>query len=414
MGIGAEGYGVLHAAYQDQRAGLAQEDSWLDCSRQHEAVLHAVERTRTDRARIKKKANELPAQFEKKYRFTLYERGKQTQIRLNFGDCDGQAALVEALAQMKGNQICHWLAFLKQAQRSKGQTFAWDLREHQQNLGQKASWLRDKRSREDTLRGAVALLRLELECTTTIDGQEKGFRGPLIVTSGEFFTREEEVIEDGRDDGIKVTHVVSEIRDGYFAKINSVLFRGAWDDGKPGRLRFPVSPGLPACKPSAAALGAILAIRWHHDLFGRQPKDHVALSGQKALELCGIGEKYRRNDPSKAWASLYRSLKELQKARHLGEWDWSSRPEQLDGVLRFFPHPDLLDKTVLELHPIPPPPSTGAELKSWRQDRKMAQDEAAKFLGVGLNTVNRAEKSPDKRLSRAFKKVQPDRWSSTD
>src|SRR5690606_38707126 len=102
-----------------------------------------------------------------------------------------------------------------------------------------------------------------------------------------------------------------------------LLYRGVrHENGKLGANWFPAPVEVAQIDhvrfPYAIPLGLLLPIRWRLAL--EDQRDHLAISGAKLLELGGIP--YRAREPSWTWQTLERNLRELQRKRGLGRWEW--------------------------------------------------------------------------------------------
>ena len=138
-------------------------------------------------------------------------------------------------------------------------------------------------------------------------------------------------------------------------------------------------------------------------------KSHVAyidLKGDSLLRAAGLP--YRAQNVVATWRSVERNLSELQRRGGLGRWEWQGQPH-LSTVCRLYAPVWAVDRIAHGVPPkeLPPAPTalTGSELKAWRHQAKITQAEAAARLRVTRRTIQRAEATADKPLSRKLREA---------
>ena len=145
--------------------------------------------------------------------------------------------------------------------------------------------------------------------------------------------------------------------------------------------------------PHALVYGLVLPIRWRW-CWG-EGREYFPLSGANLLKLGGI-ENVRL---AEAWKKAKRALQKLEGIDALRRVEWEGEPWTLNGICRLYPPQWAHERIALDLAPVEPclppvvrnVPTTGAELKGWRQAQGLTQAQAAEQLGVSLRTVKGAE-----------------------
>jgi DNA-binding XRE family transcriptional regulator len=159
--------------------------------------------------------------------------------------------------------------------------------------------------------------------------------------------------------------------------------------------------------PHALVYGLVLPIRWRW-AWG-DGLDHFAVSGANLLKLGGI-ENVRLGE---AWKKAQRALDKLQEIDALRRVEWDGEPWTLNAICRLYSPEWAHERIALELPPVEPVlppvmrnvPTTGAELRAWRQAQGLTQAQAAERLGVSLRTIKGAEAKETEALGWACAKA---------
>ena len=327
---------------------------------------------------------------------------RQLGLRLDVHDLP--VRLVEAIRTWRGWQgLRHW-AGLQVLLTDAGRTgrIRWTLDGHLAALGYSADARGDPAVRATVAGEVEALTRLEVSVYHP-DGTLRARGSVLAVTQrGERLRGSEWTLE-----GLELV-------------VHPVLYEGVRRaDGTLGKLWAPAPAELARIHhgrhPHALILGLILPIRWRWDTAAGA--DHVALTGATLLETAGIARS--AHDPGRAWETLDRNLRVLQRAGGLGHWTWAPGGEHtLSGICRLYPAQWQRERLVHGIAPTEPPPPpaivaageggplpvlTGGEFRTWRTARGWTQTETAQRLGVGERTVRLAESTPDVPLGNALR-----------
>jgi len=278
-----------------------------------------------------------------------------------------------------------WAALLRLLSVEGGRgPVVWTMDRHIEALGYEPSVGRRLCVRERVERTINALTALELAVYDTSGGLRE--RAPLVVV----YSRKERQTR-GR-------WRLEEARIG----VNPLLYSGVRRiaaNGDPGRLGsnwYPAPVELAKVNhnlhPYALSLGLLLPIRWH--LAMAEGRDALRYKGSSLLRLAGIPAKRDGR-----WEALRRDLDELNRIGLLGNYRWDSDPWSNAGICILEPAQWMLDRTVRGIKPLELPPvvipRTGAELRTWRTDRKLTQTAAANRLGISRPTIARIESRPD-------------------
>lgn len=391
----AAGIALLYRAEQDVQQGLERRTIALDAGKPHHALLVGWRNLPKD-PRHEMKRPQIDGRIE------LLEPGQAVQLSLPLEGEGIHAAAIHALRKLRGYEgLRHWAALQRLFSLEGGRRgwVRWMLDDHLKALGYRDRACRDPKTRARVVGQVEMLTRLELSVYSR--DNTLWHRRPLLLVGGRF----------GRIEG-------TESRlEGLELQINPLLYEGVRDPetGEVGSNWFPVPAELARIDhtkhPYALPLGLLLPIRWRWDLW--DGRDHLALTGQKLLELAGIP--FKRHDPGRAWKALDRDLAEIMRIGLLGRWQWGPGAEHTEkGICRLYPAQWLLDRAVRGLLPQESPPvnlpQTGAELRAWRKARDWSQQRLAQELGVSGDTIYRAEarkKSPlSPALQEALKRAQ--------
>jgi DNA-binding transcriptional regulator YiaG len=156
--------------------------------------------------------------------------------------------------------------------------------------------------------------------------------------------------------------------------------------------------------PYAVTLGPVLAIRWRI-AYAQDGRDFVKVSGENVLRAAGADKGYKARDPGRTWHAIARDLEELQRLGALGDFEWDG-PPGLRSNLTFHMPTLMRDRMLHGVRPLEltsPVPTTGAELKAWREDKGLSQVQLAALLGVVVSTVSRGERRSTERLPTPFR-----------
>lgn len=278
------------------------------------------------------------------------------------------------------------------AEQGRTGRFRWTWEAHKRATAHEARVRTGGRRDDDTkakaLERIARLRRAELH-VEAVDGQgRRAWRvvgeAPLVSIVGGVEAR------DGDVEGLELV-------------LNPTLYRtAAAGGGGRGELLFTQLPEAVLSLPALAfSLAVMLAFRWRY-----AADDGGALTIPKAKlhEYMDAG-KWRRGDAAEADAILSRAL-----AHIAGAFGPGCTFEDAGDVVKAHPGRAFVAAVVDRVPPCLPAstasaPRTGAELRAWRERRKLSQVEAAAVLGVGAATVKRAELAAAKPLPRAFKRA---------
>ena len=187
--------------------------------------------------------------------------------------------------------------------------------------------------------------------------------------------------------------------------LNPALYEGAAARAGEERFFTQLPEAVLSLPALAFSLAVMLAFRFR---YAADDGGAVTIPKAKLHEYMDAG-RWRRGDAAAAEETLSRAIAQATRAQGRG-----AAFEDMGDAVRFTPGAAFLAAVVDRVPPCLPAstasaPRTGAELRAWREKRKLSQVEAAAALGVGAATVKRAELAPAKPLSRAFKRA---RWAS--
>jgi len=278
------------------------------------------------------------------------------------------------------------------AEQGRTGRFRWTWEAHKRATAHEARVRTGGRRDDDTkakaLERIARLRRAELH-VEAVDGQgRRAWRvvgeAPLVSIVGGVEAR------DGDVEGLELV-------------LNPTLYRtAAAGGGGRGELLFTQLPEAVLSLPALAfSLAVMLAFRWRY-----AADDGGALTIPKAKlhEYMDAG-KWRRGDAAEADAILSRAL-----AHIAGAFGPGCTFEDAGDVVKAHPGRAFVAAVVDRVPPCLPAstasaPRTGAELRAWRERRKLSQVETAAVLGVGKRTIVRAELAPAAPLPRAFKRA---------
>jgi DNA-binding XRE family transcriptional regulator len=295
-----------------------------------------------------------------------------------------QERLFEAVRSWRGAEgLRHWSAILRllSIEGARSGRVVWRLDDHLSALGYS-----DKSRREPTVRAeAIALVRLLTRFQIAVyapDGQLR-IKGhvmtPIYEAERKSATGDEWELE------------------GMTLEIHPLLYSGVRDSksGTIGRNWYPQSATVPKLDhrkhAPAVALGIILPIRWRW-IFG-DGRSSVEYRASNVLRLAGIEYAARRAE--RIWTSLERELDLLCSIGALGSYAWCGPRHRLDSNIELRPPQWAVDRVVHALPPVEPKrvPTTGAELREWRERKGLSQATLAAQLGVTDRTIRNAERA---------------------
>jgi hypothetical protein len=185
--------------------------------------------------------------------------------------------------------------------------------------------------------------------------------------------------------------------------LNATLYQtAAAASGERGERFFTQLPEAVLSLPALAfSLAVMLAFRWRYAV---DEGGAVTIPKAKLHEYMDAG-RWRSGNAAAAEETLSRALGRIAGAFGAG----CIFADEGDAVRA---HPGAAF-TAAVVDRVPPSlaastanvPRTGAELRAWREKRKLSQRDAAAELGVGFRTVQRAELAPGDALPRAFKRA---------
>lgn len=259
---------------------------------------------------------------------------------------------------------------------------------HEQRV--RSSTKRDAEARDETIARIWRLAAAELH----VEVERHGKRAWKVIGEAPLVNVTGGVEQGGQIEGLELV-------------LNPALYEGARADGGEELRRYftllPEAvlrlPSLPFC------LAVMLGFRFR---YARDTGGVVTLSGE---ELHGYLEAaaWRVKNRADATETLHNALDAIARA-----WGDGCRCEPVEGgSYRITPPRAWVDAVVHEVPPELPPsraktPKNGLELIAWREARDLSQREAARVLGVGFRTLQRAEARENEPLPRAFREVD---WS---
>ena len=391
----ASGFALLYIAVHQQSQPIIA----IDAGRPHHVFVETCRDHATRRRGSfgEKRDDEI---FSDENRLYLVEKGKPIQLELALPLEEGpQAAVLDGLRRLfKVEGLRHWTALLKLWSVEGGRTgrVRWTLDEHLAALGYSGKTRRKPETRDRIAHMVESMARIEL-VVFGADRKER-LRAPLIHIE----TAHEVATDEGK---WRV--------EGMMLRANEALYSGVREPrtGRLGSNYWPVPPPLAQIDhvrhPHSIPLGLLLAIRWRWATNNSQ--DHVALKGENLIRLAGASA--NQHNVARTLDNLERDLTELQSKEVVGSWKWDEAPSPT-SVVRIWPShwsADLVSgrRKLLEARSDPDIPTTGNELREWREARNWTQQELADRLGVARTTVARAEAKErlSARLTRSLRKA---------
>lgn len=393
--VAAGNLALLYLAERDVREGLRRPVLAVDAGREHHHLI--VGWRDLPKLHFNHPSYEQRSLPQEGGRIELFiNNGRSVQLTLPIEEFTPHDALIHSLRQLQGHEgLRHWAALLRLFSVEGGRRgfVRWTMSQHLDALGYSSRIRENPERRAEIARSVEMLTRIEL-ATYSHDGALRS-RAPVLSVG----------MRHERFEG-------SEYRlDGMELQINPLLYEGVRDSqsGRLGNRWFPAPVELARINhvkhPHAIILGLLLPIRWRWDLW--DGKAYTVLKGQSLLALAGI--KHQPRNPKLGWQRLERDLDELQRIGLLGHYEWEAQPWQMDSACRLYPSDWLVDRTTRGLLPSEPMtlelPQTGAELITWRAQKQLSQETAAKQLGVARRTIIRAESEPTKNLTPALRRA---------
>ncbi len=377
---------VLYLAEQDIMDGLKKPIMPLDSTPAHRDFISTL-------ISIPKRPQE-KIEIQSRGSVRVIASGQYVQLTLPYDSFS--EAMVDVIRQILKWPGLRNYAALERLLGEQGSTgiVTWTLDDHMKACGYREQTRKNHNKRKSISEQIEQLISLQIEVTDS--NGRKWDRRPL-------YTVERRAGSKGPN-GERITEIIE-------LKKNPVLYRGIRGlDGRLGNNWYPTTPRLAEIDTRkhapALALGLVLPNHWR--IAWTENLEYIDRSGTNILNMGHI--KYSRNDPSRAWDKLKRSLEELIRKGGLGRYYWKHGDNTLEGVIRLYPPEHIIDRTVGGLRGELPAPqqiiSIGKELIAWRKKNKLTQIKAAEMLGVGVATIRRAEQkaNADKALSRAIRR----------
>jgi len=278
------------------------------------------------------------------------------------------------------------------AEQGRTGRFRWTWEAHKRATAHEARVRTGKRRDDDTKRatlGRIARLRrAELHVEAEDARGRRHWRvvgeAPLVSITGGVDA------PDGDVEGLELV-------------LNPTLYQtAAAASGERGERFFTQLPEAVLSLPALAfSLAVMLAFRWRYAV---DEGGAVTIPKAKLHEYMDAG-RWRSGNAAAAEETLSRALGRIAGAFGAG----CGFADEGDAV-RAHPGAAFIAAVVDRVPPSLPAstanvPRTGAELRAWREKRKLSQVDAAAALGVGKRTIVRAELAPAEALPRAFKRA---------
>ena len=274
-------------------------------------------------------------------------------------------------------------------------TFRWTWEAHR-HATRHATRVRSSNTTDDEAREAVVqrlwrLTRAELHVEVERDGR-RAWKvvgdDPLVYVTGG-------VEQGGRIEGMTL-------------RLNKALYEGATRGNKKPYFT-PLPEAVLDLPATAFCLAVMLSFSWRyaHDAGGV-----VELSADDLQRAMDTTESSRARSRHRTAAAAHARDTLDRVAAAMGD---GCRWEPVEGgKYRVTPPRFWVDSVVHGATPVLPPttkgaPTTGLQLVAWREKHKLSQVAAAGVLGVGVQTIKRAELVPGAALPRAFLKAN---WGS--
>lgn len=407
--VPAAGLAMLFLAEQEVRTGLSRKSMAIDASKTHHDLVGGMRDWPKDGRRHRGAGMEsrIVRDGDTIERIELLAPGSAVQLHLPIVEMEGmQDSAVEALRRLRGSKgLRHWAALqrLFSVEGGRSGKLRWFLDEHLEALGYDERQRRDPAVRAEAAREVEALAGLELAIYTR--GGVLRERRRLLLETGRFERR----------DGARWK------LDGIEFQFNERVYGGVREStGEIGRNWMPAPVEIAQVDhvrfPYAHALGLLLAIRFRWRL--NEAEERLELTGERLLRLSGIPYEARRAE--RAWTRLQKSLDELTRVGQLASYTWVSPDEAwtLPGVCVLTSAQWLVDRAARgvlpEERPVDPDrPTTGTELRTWRERRGWSQRETAKRLKITQPALSQAEAKGDLPLGPRIEAALKD-WFEAD
>jgi hypothetical protein len=328
--------------------------------------------------------------------YELAVPGEAEQYVLTLPGVHMSEAMQAAIRTLRGPKgVRHWLAFhvgFTGLGRRSGE-LRWTVEDHLDALQVPLRQRRRSELVEECLGMAELFLHMELLRRPTARSRDF-HRAPI------FHVRN----WNGRENAGRLR------LDGVNFGINEWLYRGARKESGELGENFAWAPaelaGIDHVRhPYAVTLGPVLAIRWRL-AYAEDGRDFLRVSGENVLRAAGAAKGYKARDPGRTWKAIVRDLEELQRRNALGAFEWDGAPGLRSNLV--FHMPTLMrDRMLHGVRPVESaaPPSTGEELRAWREGRGLSQAQLAALLDVVVSTVSRAERRSAERLPTPFREA---------
>ena len=325
------------------------------------------------------------------------DRPRPLQMRLRFDRVPEMTVVSGILDELCEDGLRDYLVLHRMAaQQGRTGKIRWTWREHRERTAYakrvRQSTVQDAEAMADTTtrlrRLARAELRMEYARGGKVEWKRVGPFGLIDIPAG----------LDADDAGTLERALV---------QLNPELYRGAAVT-REGERYFTLMPDAALCLPGhALRLGTMLAFayRYRHDHGGIVRMDEPTLFEYASVQHGQV------EHVAKARATLKHSLDALVESGVMGGWSVE------EGGYTLTPPSWWVDQVVHEVPPeLPPPrrnlPKTGKDLRAWRDEQGLSQEGLARVLGVGRQTIARAEGQPDGTLMGTLANALAD-WKPT-
>lgn len=332
--------------------------------------------------------------------------GRRVTWRMEWGERWGQLALAldapgpdvfRGVMQKLGAEGLRNYVILHRLAAEQGRTgrFRWTWSAHRRGTVHEARVRRgdrrDDAAKREALEHIGALRRAELHATADDGRGRTAWRvvgdAPLVAVVGGVASR------DGDVEGLELV-------------LNPELYRAAAAGER--RALFTQLPEAVLTLPARPfALAVMLALLWR---YSADAGGSARVSRERLLEYADAGGRGGRADVSEA---LSRALARVAAAFGPG---CTFDPVEGGEAYTARPPDAWVAAVVDKVPPCLPPstaraPVTGAELRTWREEKGLSQSEAAAVTGVSKRTIVRAELDPRAPLPRAFRRATWARWA---
>lgn len=410
---GWPGYGLalLWAAREAIRAGSSRSALAVDAGSVPVGLVAGMMRVPKDPRRVgsaaRRKIRPGPAGDDGIARIALLAPGQNAQLELPIA-ADGAIApyVATAVRRILGSEgLRHWLGMVRlwSVEGGRSGRVRWTLDDHIAAVGLGSDAARRPEVRDEVRALVETLWQLEL-VTYERDG--------CVRTRDKLFTVWQRRETAAERNGWQLEGAIVQINPELWSGVRRRLRTG--EPGKLGTNWWPTATELAQIDhrafPYAAGLGFQISawFRWAHGdgwPHGTGPGDEVLhRSARTLMSACGMTHDAGR--PGRSWARLGRELDELVARDVLASWVWLDEPG-LDAQIELRPAPWQIDRAVYGVRPVERPvvvgrevPTTGSELRVWRETKGWSLRRLAAEVGVTAPSVSRAEAGGDRKLGK--------------